>query len=136
MKFFNFNTAEDKACIKPEQLAQLLNEEDKAKLSKNEVCVSLVHHNFEENGNLMMVITPIDFYDEKMDRHYKYQANFMSPDENINGRICGVYSGLDVAKFHVDTFYGAKTLSEFDKRAIAIAPRLEAIEDARKQRTL
>ncbi len=136
MKFLNFNTLEDKASITQDQLIQLMNEEDNAKIKNDEVYVSMVHHNFEEKGNLMMVISPIDFYDNKMDRHYKYQANFLGADENLNGRICGVYSSIDIAKFHVDSFYGAKTLSEFEKRENAIAPRIEAIEKTKKERTL
>lgn len=136
MKFVNFNTIEEKSCITGEQLAMLLVEESKASSSNKEVYVSLVHNNFDEKGNLMMVITPIDFYDDKMDRHYKYQANFLSQDPEIDGRICGVYSDIDVAKFHVETFYGAENMKEFEKRDKDIAPRLEAIENNRKERKL
>lgn len=136
MKFINFRTAEDRACITPEQLAMLLEEESKAAAFNNEVNVALVSTNFENKGNLMMVVTPIDYHDEKMDKYYKYQANFMSQDPEISGKICGMYSNDKLARFHVESFYGANTIAEFDKIESEMAARISEIEKSKREREL
>lgn len=135
MKFLNFNTPEDEECITKEQMTALIRAEKQAAQNNQEIYVALIHNNFENQGSLLAVITPIDFYDKDFNASYKYQANFLySTDKSFAG-ICGMYFNLEIAKFHVETFFGCQTQEEISKKGSEIGPRIEAIEKSLLERT-
>ena len=135
MKFLNFNTPEDEESITAEQMSALIRAEKQATANGQEIYVSLIHNNFENNGSLLAVIYPIDFYDKNSNVTYKYQANFLYANDKTFASICGMYLNLEIAKFHVETFNGCKTQEEISKKGSEIGPRIEAIEKSILERT-
>lgn len=135
MKFLNFNTTLDEEAITSQQMTALIRAEKQAAEEGKEIYVALIHNNFENNGSLLAVICPINFYDKQNNATYKYQANFLYANDKSFASICGMYLNLEVAKFHVESFYGCKTQEEISKKGSEIGPRIEAIEKSILERT-
>ena len=131
MKFLNFKSEEDKLTnISTEQMSTLLQTELKANKTGEEIYVSMVHPNFENNGNRLLVINPINFHDHVSNKTYKYESYFLDDKQTSFSGRCGMYLNLDIAKFEADLLYGVQNSTDLAKKKADINNRISNIEDS------